>query len=123
MGEDFPLISSEDIPRAAEAEAHETYLPDQELLHGASSLIDPNHPLIPKAQALRQHCINGNVVAVIELPQGDDEPKPKQIAIVDYGDIKPGETVPTMVVDGHDVGHITGYAKTRFGIKAYNYTP
>ena len=123
LGE-FPEREVNEAARAMAGGGDSTlYLPDKELLRNESTTLDPDHPWMPKPEALRKHGINGSVIALIELPKSSEELKPKQLAVVDYGDVDPGDKVTTMFVAGHDVGHIAGYVKSRFGIKAFNYTP
>lgn len=84
--------------------------------------IDPSQILIPREQAIEELGINGNILAVIGLPQGKEN-KEKELALVDFGEQAADRKVTTTIYKGIDMGHVLGFAQSRFGLKAFNYKP
>jgi hypothetical protein len=81
-------------------------------------------PIISKSDAIAEQGINGDILAVIELPPDDDaHGKAKRIAIVDFG---PGaedpEGVPVALLHDEPVWYM-GVASNRFGLFGMNYSP
>lgn len=110
----------EDAPEAAETAAQSTETP----LHGDGIELEPGSVLIPKAEALEQKGINGDILALIGLPAGLDGRLVKELALIDFGnEFESNPRVPTTVVKGQDFGHIMGYVRSRYGLMAFNYKP
>ncbi len=96
------------------------------MLRHQTAVIDTNNVLISKEAPEDNNGINGNTLALITLPSKSNSygGVDKQVALVDFGnEYETNPKIPTVTMDGHNVGHILGYVKSRFGVKAFNYTP
>ena len=110
-------------------EKHPGKSPEQQYsegkLHHAETSIDG--VLIPRDQAFEQYGIDADILDVITLPGDEEMPEGKQLAILDFGDVGPDGKVVTHVYDEEIKARrpipMLGVARTRFGVKALNYTP
>ena len=118
MTDDHELITH--VPSAEELAAEAGI--KTERLGAEPLIIPPSQVLVPKEQAIQNYGINGDVLAVITLPKGDDEDVAKDIAIIDFGELGEGEKVPLHIIHGQEMGHATGYAKSRYGLYPLNYS-
>jgi hypothetical protein len=92
-----------------------------EFLHNETLALPMSRPLMGRAEALDKHAVNGDILAVINLPVPEGA-ETRAIAVVDFGKFEPGNEPLRFILEGQPI-KIMGKAPTRFGLRAISYTP
>lgn len=113
-----------------QAESLHSHQPEQHVpqtveyeLHHSQATVDLRYgtPLMSRADVLKEHGRDGDLVAMISLP-GEDRGQDKQIGVIDYGEPDPANPRWVLAIDDGDTPiKMLGRVKARYGLVTLNY--
>lgn len=87
--------------------------------------VESSGVLIGEEQARQEYAVNGDILAVLELPPKTAGAKPRRVGVVDFGEEAVADKKPVFVVSMEEVGQPMTYGKaaSRYGLVGLNYIP